>query len=126
MVGIADRGSINDVGVKTTSGTNGLATAADVRDDRAPTLVHCHDEAEAPEEGRQAINSQQRGSVLVRGLETSDGGDVAMVETRFQHQRGGRSVLSNILADKKEEYKQANGDPFGATLLKMSKRKDAS
>jgi len=52
MVGIADRGSINDVGVKTTSGTNGLATAADVRDDRAPTLVHFHDEAEAPEEGR--------------------------------------------------------------------------
>ena len=49
-----------------------------------------------------------------------------MVETRFQDHDGGGSVLSSIRAERNQEYKLVNKESFGAGILKVIQKKEAS
>jgi len=97
----AEKGNINDLGIKTIPGTDGLTAAADASADRTMHSVQFNDKTKMHGEGRKAINSQKRGSLLIRGLDTSDAKrEAPMIKTRFRDHNGGGSVLSSIRAEK--------------------------
>ena len=123
----AEKANTNDLGIKTIPGTDGLTTRADVSAERTMHSVQFNDEAKMHGEGRKVINSQKRGSLLFRGLDTSDAKrEAKMVGTRFRDHNGGGSVLSSIRAEKNQEYKLMNKESFGAGILKVIQKKDAS
>jgi len=88
-------------------------------------------------EGRKVINSQKRGSYVHRGLDASDVAEEASLEeARSRNNNGGRSVLSSAQGEKndtlylkdilRQEYKPKPKETYGAGILKVIQKKEAS
>ena len=118
MARTADKGTHNS-GLGTLSGTHGLATANDLGGDRAARSGQFHETLKLPRGGRKVMDSQKRGSSLLRGFDASEVSGDAAADSRYQHQSGGRSVLSSLRAEQNQGYKLVNKESFGASILKV-------